>query len=71
MKESMPIKADKLLPFGKNFRFVDSIIDYCEGEFIVTQKRVNKKDWFFKGHFPGRPVMPGHLIAEALSLIHI
>jgi 3-hydroxyacyl-[acyl-carrier-protein] dehydratase len=57
----------RILPFEGPLRLVDKIVKYDETKEIVSIKRVNKKESFFKGHFPGYPVMPGHLMAEAIA----
>ncbi len=64
-----PVQIDlkKVLPFRSPFLLIDRILSYKLDRKIVTQKYVTGKEWFLKGHFPGNPVMPGHLIAEAMA----
>jgi 3-hydroxyacyl-[acyl-carrier-protein] dehydratase len=37
------------------------------GERVVARKRVRPDEWYLSGHFPGRPIMPGVLIVEAMA----
>jgi len=55
----------ELIPQREPFLFVDSIIDRGENT-IQTSYKVTGEEDFFKGHFPGNPIMPGVLLQEAL-----
>lgn len=57
----------RLLPHRHPFLLIDRIIEIKEGESIVAIKNVTINEPFFVGHFPGRPVMPGVLIVEAMA----
>ncbi len=56
-----------LLPHRYPMLLVDRILDYELGKHIVGLKNVTINEPFFQGHFPGRPVMPGVMILEAMA----
>jgi 3-hydroxyacyl-[acyl-carrier-protein] dehydratase len=56
-----------LLPHRPPFLLIDRVIEMVEGESLVALKNVTMNEYFFEGHFPGRPVMPGVLIVEAMA----
>ena len=55
------------LPHRDPFQLVDRVLECRPGESIRALKNVTYNEPFFPGHFPGRPVMPGVMIIEALA----
>jgi UDP-3-O-[3-hydroxymyristoyl] N-acetylglucosamine deacetylase/3-hydroxyacyl-[acyl-carrier-protein] dehydratase len=59
----------ELLPHRFPFLLVDRILEVEGGKRIVGLKNVSIDEWFFQGHFPGSPIMPGVLVIEAMAQV--
>ncbi len=57
----------ELLPHRYPFLLIDRITACRPGESITALKNVTANEPFFQGHFPGRPIMPGVLVIEAMA----
>lgn len=57
----------KIIPQREPFLMIDEVEDYIPGESAVAYKNVSADEWYFQGHFPGNPIMPGVLITESLA----
>lgn len=53
------------IPHRPPFLFVDKIVELTETTIKAT-KEISTEEPFFKGHYPGKPIMPGVLICEAI-----
>ena len=57
----------EIIPQREPFLMIDEVEEYIPGESCIAYKNVNEDEYYFKGHFPENPIMPGVLIVEALA----
>ena len=57
----------EIIPQREPFLMIDEVEEYIPGIGATAYKYVNEEEWYFKGHFPGNPIMPGVLITESLA----
>jgi len=60
-------KIKSILPQREPFLFIDEVIEIQGDQKVVARKHISPDEKFFKGHFPGNPVMPGVLLIEAMA----
>src|SRR3954470_23543469 len=57
----------EMIPHRYPFLMIDRLVEVIPGESAIGIKNVTANEPFFQGHFPGKPVMPGVLIIEAMA----
>jgi beta-hydroxyacyl-ACP dehydratase FabZ len=57
----------KIIPHRYPFLLIDRVEELSEGKSCTAFKNVTVKEWFFEGHFPTYPIMPGVLVIEAMA----
>jgi 3-hydroxyacyl-[acyl-carrier-protein] dehydratase len=60
-------EIQKILPHRYPFLFVDAVVEMERLKRVVGIKNVTINESYFQGHFPGKPIMPGVLIIEAMA----
>ena len=70
METKLPLKKaeiEAILPHRDPFLLIDEVTELEPGARVVARKLVRPDEWYLAGHFPGRPIMPGVLIVEAMA----
>ena len=60
-------EIENIIPQRDPFLMIDEVEQYTPGESAIAYKHVKESEGYFKGHFPGNPIMPGVLITESLA----
>ena len=66
MNEMNLQEIKEMIPHREPFLFIDKVLSWKNDEIIAT-KTFSQEDFFFKGHFPGNPIVPGAILMEAMG----
>jgi 3-hydroxyacyl-[acyl-carrier-protein] dehydratase len=60
-------EIEAIIPHREPFLLLDEVVAIEPGSRVVARKTVRPDEWYLAGHFPGRPIMPGVLMVEAMA----
>jgi 3-hydroxyacyl-[acyl-carrier-protein] dehydratase len=60
-------RIEEILPHREPFLLLDEVTELVPGQRVVARRLVRPDEYYFQGHFPGRPIMPGVLQIEAMA----
>lgn len=69
MKKSLNLEEIKeIIPHRDPFLLIDKVVELnFEEGYVIAEKKITGDEYFFKGHFPERPIMPGVLVLESIA----